>query len=428
MKRSMKVRIYPNEAQKRRIDSILRGCNFVWNQFIGYNECNTKYCDAYAYMKKFTVLKQTNEKFKWLQGVYNPALQHAIIDCHRAFRSYFNNDEKNRPNYKSRKRGNGFTSYFFPINYGFHLKQNEPSMRNTIVLPALGTIRCPRKDKLPEESLISSGRIIRTKDEKYFVFVIYDIKSDEDFGSYSPGIGIDLGILKYATVVDENGNIIPNDDLIPEGTFLNDPKYIKLENEICRIQRILNKKVEVNYNRMVRDYMDANNGNYPSQKELYQMRSDAHFSCRIEKLYKRLRKLYLKRTNYGTDKICKLVNNLTKTKPNYIAIEDLNVHEMITSDAFIQGNHTLHDHISKSKWYEFKMRLIAKCEERNIELRLIDQRYPSTRICSNCKTINNKIAMSNRLFICEDCGNVMDRDLNAAINICNTSRYKVYCA
>ncbi|EGT0683984.1 zinc ribbon domain-containing protein, partial [Clostridium perfringens] len=80
--------------------------------------------------------------------------------------------------------------------------------------------------------------------------------------------------------------------------------------------------------------------------------------------------------------------------------------------------------IASQKFFEFKTKLMSKCKQNNIELRIVDRFYPSSKTCSNCGGIKKDLKLSDRIYKC-DCGFNIDRDLNASINLKNAKKYKI---
>lgn len=107
-----------------------------------------------------------------------------------------------------------------------------------------------------------------------------------------------------------------------------------------------------------------------------------------------------------------------KTKPAYITIENLNVQGMMK-------NRHLSKAIAQQNFYYFKTKLDLKCKSNNIELRIVDRWYPSSKTCSSCGCIKSDLKLSDRVYICPDCGFEIDRDLNAAINLKNAREYTI---
>ncbi|MDF5721461.1 MAG: RNA-guided endonuclease TnpB family protein [Rhizonema sp. PD37] len=93
-----------------------------------------------------------------------------------------------------------------------------------------------------------------------------------------------------------------------------------------------------------------------------------------------------------------------------IVIEDLNVSGML-------ANHKLAKAIADMSFFEFRRQLIYKCELYGSKLVVVDRWFPSSKTCSNCGTLKETLALKERVFECSHCGFVIDRDLNAAINL-----------
>ncbi|MGB5823110.1 MAG: transposase, partial [Proteocatella sp.] len=104
--------------------------------------------------------------------------------------------------------------------------------------------------------------------------------------------------------------------------------------------------------------------------------------------------------------------------PSSITIEDLNVKGMMK-------NRHLSRAVSQQKFYEFRVKLTNKCKQNDIELRVVDRWYPSSKLCSCCSNVKKDLKLSDRVYICKDCGLVIDRDMNASINLREAKTYKV---
>ena len=130
-----------------------------------------------------------------------------------------------------------------------------------------------------------------------------------------------------------------------------------------------------------------------------------------------MQRLHHKIDNIRTDYINKSIAEIVKTKPSYITIEDLNVSGMMK-------NRHLSKAVGSQKFYEFRTKLKAKCDENGIELRVVDRWYPSSKICHCCGAIKKDLKLSDRIYRC-DCGYVEDRDFNAALNLRDALTYEV---
>ena len=137
----------------------------------------------------------------------------------------------------------------------------------------------------------------------------------------------------------------------------------------------------------------------------------------IDKQLLKVQKLHQRIEHIRSDYINKTINEIVKTKPSYITIEDLNVSGMMK-------NRHLSKAVASQKFYEFRTKLESKCKEHGIELRIVDRWYPSSKLCHECGRIKSNLKLSDREYIC-DCGYHMDRDLNAALNLRDALIYKV---
>ena len=123
----------------------------------------------------------------------------------------------------------------------------------------------------------------------------------------------------------------------------------------------------------------------------------------IQGLYRRLLNI---RTNY----LHQTTTEIVKTKPSRIVLEDLNVSGMMK-------NKHLSKSVSDSKLYEFRRQIEYKAELYRIEVVIADRFYPSSKTCSCCGSVKRDLTLSDRVYSCDECGNVIDRDINASINL-----------
>ena len=137
----------------------------------------------------------------------------------------------------------------------------------------------------------------------------------------------------------------------------------------------------------------------------------------IQKQKLKVQRVHHKIDNIRTDYINKSIAEIVKTKPSYITIEDLNVSGMMK-------NRHLSKAVVSQKFYEFRTKLKAKCDENGIELRVVDRWYPSSKICHCCGAIKKDLRLSDRIYRC-NCGYVNDRDFNAALNLRDALTYEV---
>ena len=413
MIKSIKRRIYPNKTQLKIINDTLAACNFVKNKFLEYNLKNRdkgkKYTNGYEFSKIINKLKKEYDKYSWLDGINSKAIKDAIMSKDTAYEDFFDH-KKGFPKFKSRKRMNKESYYFINEQHTYHVT------KNSVVLPKLKKIRITNGDQLPDELSIISGRIVRHYD-KYYVKFIYDdeYNDNKDIIKRDIKLGIDLGIKEYAIIYDgEKHRHIKH--------FKDLATYKKYYNRSKELQKVISKKVEYNYGKLLNEYLDEYHKE-PSEKEKNELKGEAYNSSNIRKIFKKINKIKVKLTNIIDDFIKQLVNYLTATiKPSKINIEDLDISSMLENDA----SRRLHRYEQESNFYKFKIHLINKCKEYGIKIRLVNTFYPSTKLCSNCGSIKN-MELPDRIYECDECGISMDRDENASINIYNCKRkyYKV---
>ncbi|MDP4146608.1 MAG: transposase, partial [Bacillota bacterium] len=222
----------------------------------------------------------------------------------------------------------------------------------------------------------------------YYVSVLVEENTKINDKPHSEGIGVDLGLKNFA--ICSNGLTKKN---------INKTKTVKkAEKKLKREQRKLSRKYESLKIRNKKEKGEATRQNI--QKQI----------VKVQKLHQRL-------ANVRTDYINKTVNELIKQKPSFITIEDLNVSGMMK-------NRHLAKAVAQQKFYEFRTKLISRANQNNIEVRIVDRFYPSSKLCSCCGKIKKDLKLKDRVYKC-DCGFSMDRDLNASINLKNTAKYKI---
>lgn len=277
-------------------------------------------------------------------------------------------------------------------NIGVYLPKNNKTdftvERYRLKIPTLSFVRLKEYGYLPINSIVKSGTITK-KCNRYYISVLVDEENQiNNTISFTGGIGVDLGIKEFATISD--GRIFKN---INKGI-----KIKKIKKSLRRQQKKLSRKYE-NVKKI-----NKKGGNATRQN--------------IYKQILKVQKLHTKLTNIRTDYINKIISELVKTKPKFINIEDLNISGMMK-------NRHLSKEISEQKFYEFRIKLINKCHQNNIEVRLSNRFYASSKTCSCCGSIKKDLKLSDRTYHCKECGAVIDRDLNASINLRDNKIYKI---
>ena len=411
MKKVCKIRIYPNKTQESIINRTLGACRFIYNKYIEYNityyKETGKFLSGYDFFILLTKLKKT-EEFSWLNEISSKAIKDSIMTCEKSYKKFFKKKQSRPPKFRSKKQP--VQSYYIANE----IIRFNTGKKNIIRIPILKNIRITERNYLPDEKQVTSGRIIKEGD-KYYISFIYNTDIKEST-IRSQGCGIDLGIEKFATIHYKTG-----DNMVIE-SFVNSDKFKEINEKIKYYQRLISHKVEINYGRLKNQYLDKHPDGKIPEKSKNIMKGESYNTSQIQRLKKKISKLYKKKVNIARDTILKLVDILVaRTKPRYITIEDLSIKNMIETEGF----HDLHRLITESRWFLFKERLSQKCKEYNIELRIADKFFASSKTCSSCGKKNKDLQLSDRIFICPHCGYRIDRDLNASINLCNTKKYSL---
>ena len=409
--KSYKIRVYPSKEQIRIFDRNCGACRWVYNNFIivnGKRHKNKKpYLSGYDYSKKLTKWKKEDPDYMWLNEneISSKAVHEAFMDADTAFRRFFKGIS-GYPKIKNKKRN--------PVNSYFFVGDNVKFTHNKVKLPILGNVRIKENNYVPKDVHIMGGTLSCKNGKYYATFRIREYKEEHKLyeTDYTPGIGIDVGVKTYITGVNTLG------DKFTYPKFIADKIYLHYEERIKNFQRIISKKMEINLNHLVTSYMDKHN-ELPDEETLNKMKGKGYSnSCR--RLQKKINKLKEKQRNYKKDKVDKYVASLAKLKPVYITIEDLSVKELLENNE----SKTLHKYIQECMFRCFYTKLEFKCLLNGIELRKANKKFPSTKKCCICGEKNKTITLNDRVFKCK-CGNELDRDLNAAINLCNLEKYEI---
>ena len=395
MKRAYKIEINPTNEQKSKIHQTIGVSRFIYNFYIARNkeiyEREGKFVSGMDFSKWLNnEYIPNNQEMKWIKEVSSKATKQAIMNGDKAFRDFFKK-AKGFPRFKKKK--NQDVKAYFPKNN----KTDWTIERHRVKIPTLGWVRLKEFGYIPTNSIVKSGTVSQ-KADRYYVSILVeetDIKISNSnigikiFNHNNEGIGIDLGIKDFA--ICSNGNKFKN---------INKTSTVKkIEKKLKREQRKLSRKYES---------LKIRNKN---------IREGRATSQNIQKQIVKVQKLHQRLTNIRTDYINKTVANIVKQKPSYITIEDLNVKGMMK-------NKHLSKAIASQKFFEFKNKLVFKCKQNDVELRVVDRFYPSSKTCSNCGKVNKDLKLSDRIYRC-NCGLAIDRDLNASINLKNAKEYKI---
>ena len=324
-----------------------------------------------------------NPNYSWIKEVSSKSVKKSMENAYTAFNRFFKKQSK-FPRFKKKNKSD-VKMYFVKNN-----PKDCACERHRINIPTLGWVKLKEKGYIPttKDGYVIKSGTVSCKAGRYYVSVLIDIPDTENPQLNDFGLGIDLGVKEFAVI--SNGVVKKN--------INKTSKLKKIEKQLKREQRCLSRKYEglKKRNNKIKGEVTRQN----IQKQV----------LKVQKLHQRI-------NNIRTDYINKCVNEIVKTKPSYIAIEDLNVKGMMK-------NKHLSKAVASQKFYEFRTKLETKCKELGIELRIVDRWYPSSKLCHECGCIKKDLKLSDREYICE-CGYHADRDYNASLNLRDAISYKI---
>lgn len=379
MIKSIKVRLNPNNKQLTKLFQYAGCARFAYNWAIAREQENYKQGNKFLInnelRKEFTQLKKL-QKYKWLNEISNNVTKQAIKDACNTYKRFFKGLCK-YPKFKSKKHS---TLSFYQDNVRIrftdtHVKVEGFSMSKKQSKQKLNWIKLCEKGRVPIDCKYTNLRFIY--DGLYWYVSVGIEVDDNTIIPSNEGIGIDLGIKKLAVCSDEN-------------TYdnINKTQRIKkLEKRKRRLQRSISRRYEKN--KKGASYCKTSN---------------------VIKREKELLKLIKRLTNIRQDYLHQTTSEIVKRKPSFICIEDLNVSGMMK-------NKHLSKVIQQQGFYEFRRQIKYKSEWNNIPVIIADRFFPSSKLCSCCGHIKKDLKLSDRIYKCECCGNIIDRDLNASLNL-----------
>ncbi|MHA6260190.1 RNA-guided endonuclease InsQ/TnpB family protein [Sporosarcina sp. CAU 1771] len=382
MKKAFKTEILLSDVQVDKVNRTIGTCRYVYNLYLHtaqeHYKQTKKHLSGYDFSKWLNNV-HTKETGQWIKDVSSKAVKQSIMNGDKAFKNFFKGLAK-FPRFK--KKRNQDVKAYFPKNNASDLKIE----RHRIKVPTIGWVRLKEFGYIPTDATVINCTLSQ-KAGRYFVSVL--CKVEEVRKAYVPkhdGIGIDVGISTFAScshhVVFENSNKTQH--------------VIKLEKSLKRQQRKLSRSYEQNKNRKRGEFCAKNR-----QKQLGV----------VQKLHARL-------ANIRKEYVRHVVATLVKTKPAYLTIEDLNIKGMMK-------NRHLSKAIAGQNLYAFREWIEAKCKEKGIELRIVSGWYPSSKLCSSCGNKKTNLSLSERVYNCDKCDTILDRDFNASLNLKYAKEYTV---
>ena len=361
MLKAIKIRIYPSDEQKQFINRQLGCCRVVYNSCLAYRRDKyEKEGISITSLRAINYIKKKKKDREWLKEVHSKVLQQSVMDMNSSYKNFFEG-RSGFPKFKSKKDYE--QKCRFPKDAFIGIRGNRIDL-----IKSLKDIhfKCSVRDEKylnKNQNKVHSLTLTKTKSDQYYLSVLVD-KQIEPKQSVNSVVGIDLGIKDF--VITSEGQVFENLHFKKSET-----------NKLKRLQRQLSRKQPNSNNR--------------------------------EKVRIKLAKLNQKIRNKKLHYLHQVSNQLV-SENQIICMEDLNVKGMMK-------NHNLAESIQEMNFGEFKNLLTYKCLQYGRQLVFIDRFYPSSKTCHCCGYVNKSLKLSDRQWICPECNSVIDRDLNAAMNI-----------
>lgn len=375
---SYKTRLEPNNKQAQKFKQFAGAARYAYNWALAKEkesyELGNGFIGENELRKIFTRHKKDAD---WLYGISSDVTKQAIRDAATAFSNFF----KGRAEFPQFKTKKNSRLAFYQDVFKFkttdtHIRLEKISDSKKENKQKINWIKVSEKGRIPTISKGYQNPRITFDGIHWYVSVGVEVP-DKPVKPLNDGIGIDLGVKDLAICSDKHTykNINKTD------------RIRRLEKQKRRKQREISRKYEKN----------RDGDKYVKTKN-------------IVKAELALLKLYHKLTNIRKNYIHQVTNEIISRKPKFIVLEDLNVKGMIK-------NRRLAKAVQQQSLAEFARILEYKARQNNIEVIYADRFFPSSKTCSCCGAIKHDLKLKDRIFKCNSCGLVIDRDFNASLNL-----------
>ena len=369
--------LLPNNKQKSKLFLYANTSRFVYNWAIAREQSNhkdgNKFISDYDLRKEFTQLKKLKE-YSWLNTVSNDVMKQSIKDACDAYKKFFKH-QTGYPKFKSRKFS---TPSFYQDNIKIrftatHIKVEGFACSLKRNKQKLNWIRLAEHNRIPINCKYHNPRI---KYDGLNWYITVGVNCEDCTNEpKNKGVGIDLGTKDLAICSD--GNTYKN--------INKSKKVIKLEKKKRRLQRSISRKIK-NSKRKGRQ------------------------TCNTLKAKKKFLKVSHRLTNIRHNYLHQITSSIMKREPSFICIEDLNISGMMK-------NRHLSKAVQQQCFYEFRRQIEYKASWNNIKVVIANRFYPSSKTCYCCGNVKKDLKLSDRIYKCECCGNTIDRDYQASLNL-----------
>jgi putative transposase len=316
--------------------------------------------------------------YEWLLAVPGYVWKQAVRDLDKNINLSINNPSINFP--KLRKKNKEKPSFYQVKNFLVQVDSNH--IRLTGIDDPVRTVNLDDPPQLLTPDDMTNLRIFF--DGKFWMLgyshAILSVPAMYVGWVYTDKIGIDLGVKEFATV--SNGKVFHN---------INKTPYMrKLIKRLNRLERQLERKRTMN---------TAEDADRPTTTN------------NMIKLERQISLLNRRINNIRDTYLHNVTSDLVRNTPESITIEDLDIHALLQS--------SLKDEIRREEFDKFRMYITYKAYIYGVKLVVADRYFPSSQLCSGCGHRKADLQLSDRVYVCPECGLTIDRDLNAAINLAN---------
>ncbi len=371
MIKSVKIRLIPTKEQEILMFKSCGIARFTWNWALSKSEDDYKNGIKFNKVRLRTEFNQfkLQKEYCWIKEISGKVTAQIFEDLDIAYKRFFKRLSK-KPKFKTKKK----SRQSFYVRYdAIKFKDGKVNMEK------IGKVKYKTNYKIPTLLKYINPRC--HFDGKYW-YLTFGFERNENQVELNQdlSIGIDLGVKDLAVI-----NCLDK----PIKNINKSKKVRKLNKKLKRLQRQVSRKYEAN--REGKKYNKTNN---------------------IIKLEKKIKLINRKLTNIRQNHIHQATNKIVKLKPYRVVMEDLNISGMMK-------NRHLSKAIQEQKFYEFIRQMKYKCQFDGIEFIQVDRYYPSSKTCSCCGHIKKDLKLSDRVYVCKQCGCIIDRDKNASINLGN---------
>ena len=312
----------------------------------------------YEQKKRFNAIKR--DEVPWIVDIPYTILESAFKNLDLAYQNFFRRIKKGEspgfPKFKSRKYGLGSFSFRGCIH----------AEKSWIKLPIIGWIKLAEKGYLPTGNVKILKATVSHRGEYWIISLQVEQEIADPPKAVGKPLGVDVGIKSLAVLSD--------------GTTFENPKTLNV--------------YQTKMNRLSRELARRKLGGSNRQKT----------KLKIARLHYKISCIR------STTLHCISRHVTVITKPSVIVLEDLNIKGMLQ-------NRKLSKALSDASFGELHRQIKYKAKWNGIEVIKVDRWYPSSKTCSQCGNKKSVLSLSDRIYKCTECGLIIDRDLNAAINL-----------